>query len=151
VKRNADVLLQLLQSGEYIWSSMFDSWILPKCQAKIICLDEPDEVIVVKKALTEHLDMDPRVTLGVLCDEIVPREEPMDEEEHAIRDRLRSLVLSFLTGEAKRAIVERHALPGSAAEEVLVTCLLEVSHEISVRFRKYQNVLGNTEIGSRRC
>ncbi|KAF9461262.1 hypothetical protein BDZ94DRAFT_820535 [Collybia nuda] len=101
VKRNADVLLQLLQS------------------------DEPDEVIVVKKALTEHLDMDPRVTLGVLCDQIIPPEELMDEEEQTIRDRLRSLVLSFLNGEAKRAIVERHAIPGSIAEDVLINCLLE--------------------------
>lgn len=88
--------------------------------------DEPDEVVVVKKALTEHLDMDPRVTLGVLCDQIAPLDEPMDEEEQNIRDHLRSLVLSFLSGEAKRAIVERHAVPGSGAEEVLINGLLTV-------------------------
>lgn len=72
--------------------------------------------------------MDPAVTLGVLCDQVVPQDEPMDEEEQAIRNRLRSLVLSFITGEAKRAIVERHTnVPGSAAEEVLVNGLLKVN------------------------
>ncbi|OCH91684.1 hypothetical protein OBBRIDRAFT_728372 [Obba rivulosa] len=102
VKRNADVLVQLLQS------------------------DEPEEVTFVKRALTQHLDMDPAVTLGVLCDQIVPPDELMDEEEQAIRDRLRSLVLSFVTGEAKRAIIERHTSTlGSPAEEVLVNGLFK--------------------------
>lgn len=81
----------------------------------------------MKKQLTEHLDMDPKVTLGVLCDQISPPDESMDDEEQAIRDRLRSLVLSFLTGEARRAIVERHAVPSSVAEEVLINRLLSVS------------------------
>lgn len=89
--------------------------------------DEPDEVLVVKKALTEHLDMDPVVTLTVLCDQIVPMDDPMDEEEQSIRDRLRALVLAFISGEAKRGIVERHAnVQGSPAEDVLVTSLLKV-------------------------
>lgn len=70
--------------------------------------------------------MDPRITLGVLCDQILPPEEPLDEEEQSIRVRLRSLVLSFLAGEAKRAIVERHAIAGSDAEDVLVSGLLAV-------------------------
>ncbi|KAF8070158.1 hypothetical protein FPV67DRAFT_1754654 [Lyophyllum atratum] len=102
VKRNADVLLQLLQS------------------------DEVDEVSVVKKACMEHLDMDPKVTLGVLCDQIAPLDDTTDEEEQSIRDRLRSVVLAFMTGEARRAIVERHALPGSDAEEAYITNLLTV-------------------------
>ncbi|KAH8107682.1 hypothetical protein BXZ70DRAFT_884990 [Cristinia sonorae] len=102
VKRNADVLVQLLQS------------------------DEPEEVVVVKKALIEHLDMDPVVTLGVLCDQIAPLSQDWDEEDQVTRDRLRSLVLAFLTGEAHRAITERHAhTPGSPAEEVLVTGILK--------------------------
>lgn len=90
-------------------------------------LDEPEEVAVVKKSLTEHLDMDPVVTLGVLCDQIVPVEEDLNEEEQAMRDRLRFLVLSFLTGEAHRRITERHAhSPSSPAEEVLVSGILKV-------------------------
>ncbi|EIW62949.1 uncharacterized protein TRAVEDRAFT_112793 [Trametes versicolor FP-101664 SS1] len=102
VKRNADVLVQLLQS------------------------DEPEEVTFVKRALTQHLDMDPTITLGVICDQIVPPDEPLDEEEQAIRDRLRSLVLAFLAGEAKRSLVERHAsTAGSPAEQVLVNSLFK--------------------------
>ncbi|KAI1794253.1 hypothetical protein LXA43DRAFT_167813 [Ganoderma leucocontextum] len=102
VKRNADVLVQLLQS------------------------DEPEEVTFVKRALTQHLDMDPVVTLGVLCDQIVPSDETVDEEELAIRDRIRSLVLAFLAGEAKRPLIDRHAnCLDSPAEEVLVSGLFK--------------------------
>ena len=90
-------------------------------------LDEPEEVTFVKRALTQHLDMDPVVTLGVICDQIIPPDEPLDEEETAIRDRLRSLVLSFLSGEAKRPLVERHAnTVGSPAEQVLAGGLFKV-------------------------
>jgi hypothetical protein len=89
--------------------------------------DEPDEVTVVKQALIAHLDLDPRVTLGVLCDQILPAEESMvDPDELYMRDRLRTLVLAFLTGEAKEAIVERHTVPGSDGEDVLVEGLLAV-------------------------
>ncbi|KAF4597852.1 hypothetical protein EYR38_006243 [Pleurotus pulmonarius] len=95
VKRNADVLLQLLQS------------------------DEPDEVTVVKQSLLEHLELDPRITLSVLCDQITPLEVSSDDEEKGIRDRLRVLVLSFLADEAKHAI-SRRVTSGSEAEEVLV-------------------------------
>ena len=87
---------------------------------------EPDEVAVVKKALLEHLDMDPPVTLGVLCHQIIPPDELMDDEEQHIRDRLRSLVIHFLTGEAKRTIVRHASQPGSEAEELLVSELLAV-------------------------
>ncbi|KAJ7678690.1 hypothetical protein B0H17DRAFT_1078073 [Mycena rosella] len=101
VKRNTDVLLQLLQS------------------------DEPDEVVVVKQALIAHLNLDPRVTLGVLCDQIMPAlEAPADADELYMRDRLRTLVLAFLTGEAKQVVVERHAVPDSDAEHVLIDGLL---------------------------
>ena len=122
VRRNADVLLQLLQSGEA------QTFLLLKEADPSGMLDEPDEVFVVKKALVEHLDMDPKVTLSVLCDQLAPPEEDMDEEEQTIRVRLRSLVLFFLTGEAKRALVEKHALPGSPAEDILLHTALLVRH-----------------------
>lgn len=139
------MLLQLLQSGESRSPTIL---MLTLMMARP---DEPDEVIVVKKALTEHLDMDPKVTLGVLCDQIAPPDEPMDEEEQSIRDRLRSLVLSFLTGEAKRAIVERHALPGSGAEETLINSLLVVRESLLLVGSDYQRNTGNTKIRFQRC
>lgn len=90
-------------------------------------LDEPDEVTVVKKALAEHLDMDSKITLGVLCDQIVPIDEPVDPEDKATRDRLRTLVLAFIAGEAKRAIVERHASQaGSEQEQLIINGLFKV-------------------------
>ncbi|CAL1706135.1 unnamed protein product [Somion occarium] len=108
IKRNADVLVQLLQS------------------------DDANEVDVVKRALTEHLDLDPATTLGVLCDQIIPVGDPLDEEEQAIRDRLRSLVLAYLSDDAKRGIIERHASNRqSPAEDVLVSGLLKAIPKLS--------------------
>ncbi|KAH9014667.1 hypothetical protein EDB85DRAFT_2029143, partial [Lactarius pseudohatsudake] len=71
-ERNVDVLVQLLQS------------------------DEPEEVAVVKMAFIQHLELDSRVTLGVLCDQIVPPDDPMEDEDKIIRERLRALVVAFL-------------------------------------------------------
>ncbi|KAK0194890.1 hypothetical protein F5146DRAFT_1132309 [Armillaria mellea] len=76
VKRNTDVLLQLLQS------------------------EEPEEVAVIKTALREHLVMAPSVTLG----------------EIAIRDRLRGLVLAFMTNEAKETINQNPKLNNQFVE-----------------------------------
>lgn len=138
VKRNADVLVQLLQSGESSLGlppgrterredSMLPQQSFASLQLSGVCglterSDEPEEVEVVEQQLTEHLDMEPQITLGVLCDQIVPLEDNPDEDQ-AVRDRLRSLVLGFMVGRAKRAIVERHA---DHAETVLVEGLLNV-------------------------
>lgn len=92
-------------------------------------IDEPEEVAVVKVALLKHLDMDPPVTLGVLCDQIVPPEEDLDDDERQTRERLRSLVLSFLATDAMGAIQRYTDPPGSEAEHVLVTQLILVRHE----------------------
>ena len=58
--------------------------------------------------LVKHLDMNPTVTLNVLCDQVVPTEEDMNEEEQAVRDHLRSLVIEFMKGRAKQNII-RHS------------------------------------------
>ncbi|KAI5117854.1 hypothetical protein M0805_007697 [Coniferiporia weirii] len=81
--RNADVLVQLLQS------------------------DDDKEVSVVKRALQEHVDLDPRSTLQVLADQCVfDAADLADEEERGLRARLRSLVLQFLA-EKYRVCVAR--------------------------------------------
>jgi hypothetical protein len=68
--------------------------------------------------------MDCCVTLGVLCDQVVPVDESADEEEQLLR---RSLVLSFISTEANRAIVDRHAKqPSSKVEEILAKALTAV-------------------------
>ncbi|KAJ7580378.1 hypothetical protein C8J56DRAFT_896384 [Mycena floridula] len=82
VKRNPDVLLQLLQS------------------------DKEAEVKVVKKALV--------ITRA--------NAESIDDEDAALADRLRSLVIAFMTNEARRAIIRRAgATPESASETMLIT------------------------------
>ena len=70
-------------------------------------LDEADEVASVKKALSSHVDLDPKVTFGVLCEQLVPQDETGDEDERAARDHLRSLVLSYMTGDVLR--IQRYA------------------------------------------
>lgn len=72
--------------------------------------------------------MDPGVTLGVLTDQIIPPDEPMDEEEQQIRDYLRSLVIAFLKDDATEAIIRKHTkTPNTHTENVLVDQLLTVS------------------------
>ncbi|KAF5337644.1 hypothetical protein D9758_013030 [Tetrapyrgos nigripes] len=97
VKRNADVLVQLLQT------------------------DDPNEVNVVKRALVEHLHLDPRITLGVLCDQLIPPEGGIDPDDTT---RLRKLVISFLTGEIKKGSLQRVISPDSEAESALVEGLI---------------------------
>lgn len=90
-------------------------------------VDNAQEAEAVKKALQDHLDMDPDITLLVLCEQISPTDEPMNSEEDDTRNNLRSLVLSFLCLEAKKALITRHALPGSQGEKILFDALLSVS------------------------
>lgn len=111
VKRNADVLLQLLQSGE--------SFHLPYRACQTIVVDEPEEVEVVKSALLEHLEMDPRGTLGVLCDQLTSVDSDMDEDERTMRERLRYLVSAFLTDEALQPIVRLSRTDPSLEAEFL--------------------------------
>ena len=87
-------------------------------------LDEADEVASVKKALSSHVDLDPKVTFGVLCEQLVPQDETGDEDERAARDHLRSLVLSYMTGDIMR--IQRHASK-TEDENALVDGLFKVS------------------------
>jgi hypothetical protein len=75
--------------------------------------------------------MDPKITLGVLCDQLIPPDDVTNEEEIFIRERLRSLVLRFLAGEAKQSISERHARPGETGEPVLYNGLFAVRIDCS--------------------
>ena len=72
--------------------------------------------------------MDPKVTLGVFCDQMSPLDDSLDDEEKDLRDKLRKVVLKFLTEDARKVIVERYAVPGSEAEETLIDNLLAVCH-----------------------
>jgi hypothetical protein len=75
VERNMDVLVQSLQEVN----------LCPILMVTFLsCPDEPGEVAVVKNVLIQHLELDSEVVLGVLCDQIVPPDEPMEEEDRVI-------------------------------------------------------------------
>ncbi|KAH9025282.1 hypothetical protein EDB85DRAFT_2179177 [Lactarius pseudohatsudake] len=98
LERNVDVLVQLLQSGAfppglllsllYVFNVVVDG--------SITFADEPAEVAVIKMVLIQHLELDSKVTLGVLCDQIVPPDDPMEDEDKTIRKRPEALVVAFL-------------------------------------------------------
>lgn len=88
LKRNVDVLVQLLQCGEYRPS------FCPVVQDSFVEeTDDPDEIIHIRQGLEQHLAIDPSVTMGVLCDQL-----SWTEDEQGNREQLRTLVLEFLAG-----------------------------------------------------
>jgi hypothetical protein len=93
--------------------------------------------------------MDPGVTLGVLCDQIIPPEYTIDEEEQQIRDRLRSLVIAFLKVDAAEAIIRKYTkTPGTDTENVLVGQLLTVTWFSFPSFRKADTTTGYQKAGN---
>lgn len=136
VKRNADVLVQLLQAGTRFpfprrkYSGHHSS----------MSIDEADEVVSVKKALSSHVDLDPKVTFGVLCEQLVPQDETTDEDERAARDHLRFLVLSYMTGDIMR--IQRHASKIDN-ESVLIDGLLKVRMSLDFASARLTPFLGH--------
>lgn len=124
LERNVDVLVQLLQSGACphdIFNVVFHRFFFPA--------DEPEEVAVVKTALIQHLEFDSKVTLGVLCDQIVPPDDPMEDEDKTIRERLCALVVAFLAEDARQPLLSQLQRPGRGAaeqEEALIDTLIKV-------------------------
>ena len=96
--------------------------------------DDEREVTVVKKALQEHIDIDPSGTLRVLCDQcavdgdtsVNDSETDVDDEDAMLRRRLRTLVLRFLA-EKYNVCIARVVRDGEA-EEVLFNGLLKVRY-----------------------
>ena len=132
VERNVDVLVQLLQSGESLYGRG-KSCSNPSAAVRaspVPPLDEPREVAVVKTALIQHLELDSKVTLGVLCDQIVPPDDPIEDEDKLIRERLRRLVIAFLAEEAREPLLSRLRSQGGSGveqEHALIDTLLKVN------------------------
>jgi hypothetical protein len=87
---------------------------------------------VVKAALIQHLELDSKVFLRVLCDQIVPPDDPIEDEDKLIRERLRRLVIVFLAEEAREPLLSRlqsqQGDGGGAEQELaLVDTLLKVN------------------------
>jgi len=107
---------------------------------------------MVKKALVEHLNMDPKATIGVLCDQLASQDDTHDDEEMFIRTRLRSLVLAFMTREAKQSICGHHVSLDRIGEQMLYEGLFAVCTKLHWIMCKYLNCFslqGNTSFGNR--
>jgi hypothetical protein len=88
----------------------------------------------VKTALIRHIELDSKVTLRVLCDQIVPPDDPIEDEDRAIRDRLRGLVVAFLAEEAREPLLARLRSQGDSGveqERALIDTLLKVMRILS--------------------
>lgn len=80
---------------------------------------------VVKRALQEHVDLDPLHVLQMLCEQCSFEAERLDDdEERALRSRLRKLVIDFLS-EKYRGCVSR-AVKDANVEKVVVRGLVQV-------------------------
>ncbi|KAH9026564.1 hypothetical protein EDB84DRAFT_340146 [Lactarius hengduanensis] len=60
---------------------------------------------------------DSEVTLGVLCDQIEPLDDSMEDEDKTIRERLRALVAAFLTQDARKPLLAQLQGQGRGAAE----------------------------------
>ena len=84
---------------------------------------------MVKTALIQHLEFDSKVTLGVLCDQIVPPDDPMEDEDRTIRERLCALVVAFLAEDARQPLLAQLQRQGRSAaeqEDALIDTLIKV-------------------------
>ena len=112
LKRNVDVLIQLLQCGEHTSLShrleAFRHWET----------DNPEEIIHIRQGLVQHLSIDPNVTMSVLCDQLT-----WTEDELGNREQLRTRVLEFLT----RNPGPLNAAIARSSDQVLVQAIIDVS------------------------
>lgn len=121
------MLVQLLQNGTYNQLPP-NPEILPYERLS----DDEREVTVVKKALQEHIDIEPSGTLRVLCDQCTvdgkrsdgDSSMDVDDEELVLRRRLRTLVLRFLA--EKYNVCISRVVKSAEVEEVLFNGLVKV-------------------------
>ena len=113
LKRNVDVLVQLLQCGEYISHSLEYHKLFTHRD-----LDDPEEIIHIRRGLEQHLGIDPNVTMSVLCDQLA-----WTEDEQGNREQLRTLVLEFLAM-STRSLNDAIA---NSSDRILVEGIIDVS------------------------
>jgi hypothetical protein len=68
---------------------------------------------VVETAIFQHLELDSEITLSVLCDQIIPVDVPMEDEDKVTRERLRTLVVAFFPEDARRPLLIKSQGPSS--------------------------------------
>lgn len=112
LKRNVDVLVQLLQCGEH------GSLYTVSGYSRIEETDDPEEITHIRQGLEQHLAIDLGVTTSVLCDQL-----SWTEDEQGNREQLRTLVLEFLAG----SIEPLNAAMIHSSDKILVEGIVSVS------------------------
>lgn len=118
LKRNVDVLVQLLQCGEH--RPPLQTAVRHSCVERT---DDPEEIIHIQEGLEQHLAIEPSVTMNVLCDQL-----SWTEDEQGNREQLRTLVLQFLA----RSIGPLNIAISRCSDRILVDGIVEVSFPPSV-------------------
>jgi hypothetical protein len=96
-------------------------------------------VFYIRKGLDEHLDLEPTVTIGVLCDSVGPgpgveEQEQEQEQDEGSVERLRTLVLGFLSERMKKILLIMKDEAGSEPERILVEGVVRVSRFFFLSF-----------------
>ena len=120
LKRNVDVLVQLLQCGEHRPLRTIT------IHSHIEGTDDPEEIIYIRQGLEQHLAIDPSVTMSVLCDQL-----SWAEDEQGNREQLRTLVLEFMAGD----IGSLNVAITNSSDRILVEGIIDVSFASSVTAR----------------
>jgi hypothetical protein len=113
LKRNVDVLVQLLQCGKHNPSLRT---VVRHSRAEET--DDPEEAVHIQQGLEQHLAIEPSVTMTVLCDQL-----SWTEDEQGNREQLRTLVLEFLA----RSIGPLNIAIGRSSDRILVEGIISVS------------------------
>ena len=114
------MLVQLLQGGTlHLFLLVLD------CTAYRTSADESEELAAVKQSLVEHVQIDARAALGVLCDHMMHTSES-DVNQVVGRGDLMGLVLTFLAQDAHAALLDRVTSGDSLVEALLRDGLLKV-------------------------
>ena len=79
----------------------------------------------MKRALQEHVDLDPLGTIEILSDQCAASRDEVDEDEANVRERIRALVLQFLS-EKFRVCIARVA-EKREVEQALIKGMQRVS------------------------
>ena len=80
--------------------------------------DDPEEIVHIQQGLEQHLEIEPSVTLSVLCDQL-----SWAEDDQGNREQLRTLVLKFLA----RNIGPLNTAISRSSDRILVEGIIGVS------------------------
>jgi hypothetical protein len=57
------------------------------------------------RLIVQHLELGSKITLSILCDQIIPADDPMEDEDKVIREQLPTLVVAFFLEDLRRPLL----------------------------------------------